>query len=544
MWIQGPKPNISPTESLIFPLVTPEEDTEVRPEVVHVAKTDITNSEKPHNWSERFEKFSSWKRLLLSISLIKHLAESFKSNHGKCIGWHKCDIYRSVENCASAEAFIIRELQREFYGDTRKCPKELSPYLDENGMIRVGGRLQNSDLPRHEVNPILVPGQHYVAMLLTRHFHNAVQHQGRHLTEGAIRAAGFWITGVKRLVSFVIHHCVKCRKLRGKHSQQKMADLPVDRVTPSPPFTFVGVDVFGPWTIVTRRTRGGSASSKRWAVLFTCLSSRAVHIELLEEMSSSSFINSVRRFYAIRGKVAEFRSDRGTNFVGAISDLDATAIFIEDLNIKEFLRESGTIWKFNPPHASHFGGSWERMIGVARRILDSMFLNNNRNLTHEVLSTFMAEVTAIINARPLIPVSTDVDEPLILSPATLLTQKTGSRIESFEYFNQKDMLRSQWKHVQVLAEQFWSRWRKEFLPVLQARRKWNHESRNLEEGDVVLMKDEQTARNDWPLGVITRTFPSEDGLVRKVEIQISREGKKSTFVRPVTQVVVICSKET
>ncbi|XP_069109741.1 uncharacterized protein [Argopecten irradians] len=456
MWIQGLKPNISPTESLIFPSVTPEEDTEVRPEVVHVAKTDITNSEKPHNWSERFEKFSSWKRLLLSISLIKHLAESFKSNHGKCIGWHKCDIYRSVENCACAEAFIIRELQREFYGDIRKCPKELSPYLDENGMIRVGGRLQNSDLPRHEVNPILVPGRHHVAMLLTRHFHNAVQHQGRHLTEGAIRAAGFWITGGKRLDSFVIHHCVKCRKLRGKHSQQKMADLPVDRITPSPPFTFVGVDVFGPWTIVTRRTRGGSASSKRWAVLFTCLSSRAVHIELLEEMSSSSFINSVRRFYAIRGKVAEFRSDSGTNFVGAISDLDTTAIFIKDPNIKEFLRESGTIWKFNPPHASHFGGSWERMIGVARRILDSMFLNNNRNLTHEVLSTFMAEVTAIINARPLIPVSTDVDEPLILSPATLLTQKTGSRIESFEYFNQKDMLRSQWKHVQVLAEQFWS----------------------------------------------------------------------------------------
>ncbi|XP_069103102.1 uncharacterized protein [Argopecten irradians] len=470
MWIQGLKPNISPTESLIFPSVTPEEDTEVRPEVVHVAKTDITN-----------------------------------------------------------------KLQREFYGDIRKCPKELSPYLDENGMIRVGGRLQNSDLPRHKVNPILVPGRHHVAMLLTRHFHNAVQHQGRHLTEGAIRAAGFWITGGKRLDSFVIHHCVKCRKLRGKHSQQKMADLPVDRITPSPPFTFVGVDVFGPWTIVTRRTRGGSASSKRWAVLFTCLSSRAVHIELLEEMSSSSFINSVRRFYAIRGKVAEFHSDSGTNFVGAISDLDTTAIFIKDPNIKEFLGESGTIWKFNPPHASHFGGSWERMIGVARRILDSMFLNNNRNLTHEVLSTFMAEVTAIINARPLIPVSTDVDKPLILSPATLLTQKTESRIESFEYFNQKDMLRSQWKHVQVLAEQFWSRWRKEFLPVLQARRKWNHESRNLEEGDVVLMKDEQTAHNDWPLGVITRTFPSEDGIVRKVEIQISREGKKPTFVRPVTQ---------
>ncbi|XP_060073443.1 uncharacterized protein LOC132553231 [Ylistrum balloti] len=550
MWIQGPpkpdSPEIEPssTSSSLFPLVAPDEDVEVRQEVVKVIKTDIEDVDKPpRSWLERFEKCSSWTNLLLAISLIKHIATSFKSKHHNCAGWHKCDTYRSVESRAAAEVFIVRELQRGFYGDIRKCPKELSPYLDENGIIRAGGRLKKSELPRGEKNPILIPGRHHVATLLTRHFHYSVQHQGRHLTEGAIRSAGFWITGGKRLVSFVIHHCMKCRRLRGKCAEQKMADLPTERVTPSPPFTYVGVDVFGPWNVVTRRTRGGSAASKRWAALFTCLSSRAVHIELLEEMSSASFINAVRRFYAIRGKVAEFRSDRGTNFIGATSDLGATAIFIEDRQVKEFLRESGTIWKFNPPHASNFGGSWERMIGIARRILDSMLLGSNHKLSHEVLSTFMAEVTAIINARPLVPVSTDTDNPFILSPATILTQKTGSQVESFGYLGHKDMFRSQWKHVQVLAENFWNRWRKEFLPLLQTRRKWNHESPNVEEGDVVLMKDEQVARNDWPLGIITRTFPSEDGLVRKVEIQICRGGKKSTLVRPVTQIVILLSKD-
>jgi hypothetical protein len=109
-----------------------------------------------------------------------------------------------------------------------------------------------------------------------------------------------------------------------------MADLPTDRLTPSPPFTFVGVDVFGPWSITTRRTRGGQANSKRWAVLFTCLVTRAIHIEIIEEMSTSSFINALRRFYALRGKVKEFRSDRGTNFIGATDPLHIDAVNVED----------------------------------------------------------------------------------------------------------------------------------------------------------------------------------------------------------------------
>jgi len=476
---------------------------------------------------------------VLAIAFLKHVARGFKNS--SCEESHKCKTYNSVESYTEAEMFIVKKVQQKFYGsDVSKCPKELSPFLDERGIIRVGGRLKRMELPVAEKNPILVTGHHYIATLLTRHFPESVQHlQGRHLTEGAIRSAGFWITGGKRLVSFVIHHCVKCRKLTGSVCHQKMADLPIERHTPSPPFTYVDVDVFGPWNIVTRRTRGGSAASKRWAVLFSCLTTRAIHIELIEEMSSSSFINAVRRFYAIRGKVNEFVSDRGTNFVGATADLGATVINVEDYPVKEFLHKTGVVWKFNPPHASHFGGAWERMIGVARHLLDSMLPDHNRCLTHEVLSTFMAEVSAIVNARPLVPVSTDTDSPLILSPAILLTQKTGSQVESYQHLNIKDIYRSQWKHVQVLAECFWSRWRKEYLPLLQSRRKCPSESSNMKKGDVVLMKDEQVARNDWPLGVINRTFPSADGLVRKVEVRVTLQGRKSTFVRPVSQIVLL-----
>jgi hypothetical protein len=162
-------------------------------------------------------------------------------------------------------------------------------------------------------------------------------------------------------------------------------------------------------------------------VLFTCLSSRAIHIEVIEEMSTSSFINALRRFSSLRGKVKEFRSDCGTNFVGSTDPLQINAINVEDDPTKGFLWDSGTIWRFNPPHASHMGGAWERMIGIVRRIIDSMLLDS-KHLTHEVLSTFMAEICAIVNARPIVAVSSDVEDPQVLSPSTLLTQKTVQEV--------------------------------------------------------------------------------------------------------------------
>lgn len=228
--------------------------------------------------------------------------------------------------------------------------------------------------------------------------------------------------GSKRIITSFIHNCVKCRKLRGRQEEQRMADLPAERLEVAPPFSYIGTDVFGPWTISTRKTRGGEVNSKRWALMITCLVIRAVHIEVLEEMTSSCFINALRRFCAVRGEVKLIRSDCGTNFVGSVKDLNATVISTEDRPIKEYLSENGINWIFNPPHSSHMGGVWERMIGVARRILDSLLFDVKR-LTHEVLTTLMAEVMSVMNSRPLVPVSPDPELPMPLTPATLLTMK-------------------------------------------------------------------------------------------------------------------------
>ncbi|CAE1260781.1 unnamed protein product [Acanthosepion pharaonis] len=172
-----------------------------------------------------------------------------------------------------------------------------------------------------------------------------------------------------------------------------------------------------------------------------------------------------------------------------------------------------------------------------------MFLQYKQRLTHELLSTFLAEVTSIVNVRPLISVSTDPDKPFILTPATLLTQKASIPFTHECGYGPKDILRSQWKFIQHLTETFWSRWRREYLSSIQTRTKWRSHEPNLETGNVVLLKDDQAARNEWPLGLIMRVFPSEDNLIRKGEVRISRKDGTKHLLKPVTEIVLLCLED-
>lgn len=275
--------------------------------------------------------------------------------------------------------------------------------------------------------------------------------------------------------------------------------------------------------------------------MITCLVIRAVHIEILEEMTSSCFINALRRFCAIRGEVKLIRSDCGTNFVGSVKDLNGNVISSESRPIKDYLLDNRINWIFNPPHSSHMGGVWERMIGVARWILDSLLLDV-KHLTHEVLITFMAEVVSIMNSRPLIPVSSDPDHPMPLTPATLLTMKSTQTVQCFQFdsFNPKDLYKKQWRYIQYLADQFWARWKKKYLSTLQHRKKWQQDRENLKESDIVLLRDKTHHRNDWPVGVIVKAYTGDDSKVRKVEVRIGQD--RRVFTRPVSDVVLLLSE--
>ena len=195
--------------------------------------------------------------------------------------------------------------------------EKLSPVIDREGILRVGGRLNQADLANEELNPIILPKSSHVSSFLIRHYHERVQHQGRVVSNGALRRSGHWILGGKKLINSIIEKCVKCKKLRGQCQIQKMADLPVDRISPAPPFSYVWLDVFGTWQICARRTGRGLAHSKHRAVLSACMSTRAVHIEFIESTDTYTFTNALQRFLAIRGPVIQLRSDCATNFVGA-----------------------------------------------------------------------------------------------------------------------------------------------------------------------------------------------------------------------------------
>ena len=411
--------------------------------------------------SERFSRFSEWSKRQGAIAKLITVARSKSETLSQ-------DNVTATQSYHKAKVVIIKSVQRKAFGEDIERIKrsgkvsrlsvleKLSPIIDGEGILRVGGRLNQADLANEERHPIILPKSSHVSSLLIRHYHERVQHQGRVLTHGALRRSGHWILGGKRLINSIIEKCVKCKKLRGQCQIQKMADLPVDRISPAPPFSYVGLDVFGPWQICARRTRGGLAHSKRWAVLFACMSTRAVHIEVIESMDTSSFINALRRFLAIRGPVIQLRSDCGTNFVGACNELQAVLKPSDASPVKRYLLKEGCEWLFNSPHASHTGGAWERMIGVARRVLEAMLADvSPKHLTHEVLTTLMAEVSAIVNARPLVPVSNDPDVPEVLTPATLLTHKLQHLKPPAGKFNVANLSHKQWKRVQHLVDVFW-----------------------------------------------------------------------------------------
>ena len=240
-----------------------------------------------------------------------------------------------------------------------------------------------------------------------------MQHQGRLLTLNEIRQAGYWIIHGRSAVSNVIHKCVKCRRQRGVTETQKMADLPLERTKETAPFTYTGVDVFGPWYI-----REGRKHVKRYGCIFTCMASRAIHLETLNSMDTDSFICALRRFMYRRGSVRQLRSDRGTNFVGAKGELTQAWNDMNQNQIHNFLLTKDCDWiqfEMNVPHASHMGGVWERQIKSVRSVISALMADLGDQLDDETLRTLFTEAENIVNSRPL---TADVSDPNSLQPLT------------------------------------------------------------------------------------------------------------------------------
>ena len=213
---------------------------------------------------------------------------------------------------------------------------------------------------------------------------------------------------------------------------------------------------------------------------------------------------------------------------------------MDQKEITEKLRQQNIDWKFNPRAASHMGGVWERQIRIARRILDTLLREHGSRLDDESLQTLMCEVESIINSRPLTIISSDVKDPYPLSPNQILTMKTGIVLPPPGKFQRNDVyMRRRWRRVQYLCNLFWSRWKREYLPTLQERAKWNKVKRNLKVDDVVLVRDENAPRNVWPMGVVTKVEPDSKGLVRSVVLRTHT----TELHRPVNKLILMLTAE-
>lgn len=494
-----------------------------------------TNVTTDSTVDDLLSKYSSWYKLKKAVAWILR-AKAILMRKAKLKKDIVCD--KSIQTIEpltlcelqKAEEAVILYVQRKVFTAAYlqdKSISKLSPVKQGNGILCVGGRLTNSSIPNDAKHPILMPKDHHVTNLIIQQYHAVSAHAGVERVLGDIRQK-YWIIKGRVTVKQLLHKCVKCRKLKAPAETQKMADLPPDRVTPSDaPFCKIGVDYFGPFKV--KRCR---SEVKRYGCLFTCLTTRAIHIEVSHSLETESFINALQRFIARRGPPTEIRSDNGTNFVGSKRELSRALKDWNQHQITDYLLQKEIKWSFNTPTASHMGGVWERQIRTVRSIL--MSLLDQQVLDDEGLVTLMCVVEGIVNGRPITKLSDDPSDPLPLTPNHLLLLRSGSVLPP-GYFVQQDIYRRRWRQVQYLADIFWKRWIKEYLPTLQERQKWIIDKRNLEIGDLILLCNENMPRNQWPLGLVTNTYPGKDGKVRSVQVKT----KTGLYDRPINKMCLL-----
>ena len=578
-WLKGPKFLWKNEEELPKSPVAFGQIPDGDPEVKKPVESYVTTPQDDADPTTRLvEYFSDWYRLRRAIAVILRVKQvlqkrrkarmdlqpSTSSNEAK--GARPIDLGKlsqplSLSDLEEAELAIVRYVQSIAFAREIATLQEISkdntlnerllqkrkkvsikntssiyrldPYID-CGIVRVQGRLRRADLPDEAKHPVILPRKSHVTTLLIRDVHRRMGHVGRNHVVAVLREK-YWIVSSNSAVRSVIAKCVFCKRHHGAKGEQRMADLPKARVTEAPPFTFTGVDYFGPFIL-----KIGRREIKRYGALFTCLASRAVHIEVASSLETDTFLLALRRFVARRGPVKELRSDNGSNFVGAERELREAIREMKHNQIREKMLKQGIDWIFNPPGASHMGGSWERMIRSTRKVLAGLLQEHGDRLDEETFRTLMCEVETVINSRPLTTVSSDPKDLDPLTPSNVLTGKLSVILPPPGSFQREDIyLRRRWRKVQYLTDLFWSRWRKEYLTNLQARSKWLHPKRNLVIGDIVLIQDDSMPRGAWPMGRVVKVEPDTEGLVRAAVLRTSTGDLR----RPINKLVLLLTND-
>ncbi|KAL4148738.1 hypothetical protein QTP88_002906 [Uroleucon formosanum] len=512
-----------------------EHDNEVRskektaPIVVCTSQRDV---------SLDINKYSSLTKLLHVVSYLlryKNNALSKRNNTTRIIG------PLNVNEVASSTKTVIKIIQLAHFSveieelknnrnvSVKGKMNKLNPFIDDSGIVRVGGRLTNAtDINTDQRFPIIIPNDTTFSKLIMLHEHKKLMHAGPHATLAAVRLK-YWPINGRRCVRKVIHQCVICFRARPKNVSPVMGNLPTFRVNrPSRCFENCGVDYAGPFMLKCSNRRN-AATQKAYICVFVCFATKAVHLELVCDLSTDAFLAALTKFISRRGLCKNIYSDNATCCVGANNKLNDLKQLMSSKSHKDRIQQVMTshemIWHFIPPRAPHFGGLWEAAVRSIKKHL-------NRNvalvkLTYDEFYTLLVQIEACLNSRPLTPLSTDPLDLSVLTPGHFLIGDSLVSLPESDISNLAHNLLSRWQKVQNIARQIWRRWSDEYLSQLQERNKWD-KSRgpSIKVGSMVILKDTNLPPLQWNLGCVVDIFTGNDGVVRVAMVNTASGPRK------------------
>nr|XP_037876794.1 uncharacterized protein LOC119630680 isoform X1 [Bombyx mori]XP_037876795.1 uncharacterized protein LOC119630680 isoform X1 [Bombyx mori] len=467
-----------------------------------------------------FSKYSKLKFLQRTFAYMQRFVYNCRNPRNKKVGILQPEelarSFRKLVYLAQADSFSkeINLLRSKGVLNSKNYLISLNPFLDSEGILRVGGRLTLSSYNFEKRHQMLLHAKHWLTKLLFQQEHLRLLHAGPQLLLYTVRES-IWPIAGRDLARTTTRQCVKCRRISGKTFNPIMGSLPEQRVNPGFPFVSAAVDFAGPYLITDRKGRGCKIT-KCYLCLFVCLKYKCLHLEAVSELSKDAFILALRRFISRRGKPHELFCDNGRNFVGAAREIGDFLNTGAD-EVEAFSSGEGIKFNFQPAYSPHFGGLVEACVKSAKYHLKRML--GQTHLTFEELATLFSQIEAILNSRPLCPLSSSPNDLQPLTPGHFLIGRPLNSYPNENFADRTYRTRDRFLRLEFLRRLFWKRWMLEYITQLQARQKWRTPGTSLQLGDLVLLKEENAPPMHWKVGRITALFPGEDGVARAADVR-------------------------
>ncbi|XP_023310638.1 uncharacterized protein LOC111691675 [Anoplophora glabripennis] len=411
----------------------------------------------------------------------------------------------------------IRDLKKNNCVNNSSSILNLRPFIDSNFIIRVGGRIAKARLPYNKKHPIILHKKHPLTSLIIINEHKMLLHCGPQQLLYAVRE-NFWPLSGRDLTRKVVHNCITCFRAKPKACESIMGELPSERINQCFPFTNVGCDYAGPVYVKDRKTRK-PILSKGWISIFVCMATKAIHIDLVTDLSTQSFIACLKRFIARRGKPSIIFSDNGSQYIGANAEL-LKFIQTNKETISKYFNSEGITWKFIPPRAPNFGGLWEGGVKSLKYHLKRVM--GNYHLHFDDFCTLLCQIEAVLNSRPLSPLSSSPDDYVPLTPAHFLIGRPFTSLPEPNYICIPENRLKLHQNLQRIIQIFWKRWNKEYIGELQTRLKWSKNYKQLLQiGSLVIVKDDNAPPLQWRMARVMQLHPGDDQIVRVVTVRFS-----------------------